>query len=168
MVATDVLLGAVAGIAAVSDWQSRTVPNWLTLAGFVSGCIANTWTGGLPGLGDALAGAGLALLVHVPLWLLRASGGGDVKLMAALGAIAGLRDWLMLFAISAVLGGVAAIAVVLWRGAARRTLRNIGNIAGRFIRLRPPALDVRDQTSLTIPRGVVVGIAVIVFLMVRR
>ena len=34
-------------------------------------------------------GAGLALLIYVPLFALRAMGGGDVKLMAAVGAIVG-------------------------------------------------------------------------------
>ena len=66
----------------------------LVVAGFVVGIALNTWLAGWPGTQQSLMGFGLAALVYVPLFILRAMGGGDVKLMAAAGAIIGPRDWL--------------------------------------------------------------------------
>jgi prepilin peptidase CpaA len=173
MLATDGLLAVIAGLAAISDWRARRIPNWLTVAGFVAGCALNAYTGGWPGLGHALAGAALAFLIHMPLFLLRASGGGDVKLMTALGAILGPHDWLVLFIVSAVLGGVMALVVILWRGALGRTLRNVWHIVREVIRFRAPyvsraELDIADESSLTIPRGVVAAGAVALFLIAWR
>jgi prepilin peptidase CpaA len=173
MLATDALLAVVAALAAITDWRTRRIPNWLTLAGFLAGCAANAYTGGATGLGHALAGAALAFAIHLPLFLMRASGGGDVKLMTALGAIVGPQDWLVLFVISALLGGVAALAVILWQRAFRRTLRNLLHIAREVMRFRAPhvsrtELDIADERSLTIPRGVLVGCAVAMFLFRQR
>jgi prepilin peptidase CpaA len=131
--------------------------------------VVNAYAGGLAGFLHALAGAGLALLIHTPLFLLRASGGGDVKLMTALGAVLGPHDWLVLFVISALLGGIAAVGVVLSRGAFGRTAANLGHILREIFQLRSPRrtrpeLDIRDARSLTLPRGVVVAAAAAVFL----
>jgi prepilin peptidase CpaA len=172
MLATDALLAIVAMLAAVTDWRARKIPNWLTVSGFAAGCAVNAYIGGWASLVHALAGAALALAVHLPLFLLRASGGGDVKLMTALGAVLGPRDWLVLFVISAVLGGVVATAVILWRGAFWRTMGNLRYLIGEITHLRSPhvsraELDITDQRSLTLRRGIVVGMAAALFLAAR-
>jgi prepilin peptidase CpaA len=172
MLATDALLAAVAVVAGITDWRARRIPNWLTLSGFIVGCAVNAYTGGWGGSVHALGGAALAFAIHLPLFLLRATGGGDVKLMTALGAILGPRDWLVLFVISAVLGGVAAVIVILSRGAFVRTLRNVGRIVREIVRLRHPhasrpELDLHEERSLTIPRGTVVACAALVLVAAR-
>ena len=52
------------------------------------------------------------LLVYVPLYLIRGMGAGDVKLMAAVGAIAGPGHWLGIFLATAVIGGVVSLLVM--------------------------------------------------------
>jgi prepilin peptidase CpaA len=133
----------VAAIAAATDLWHRRIPNWLTVGGIALGLALNvshgTWL-------DALQGLGLALAIHLPLFALRLTSGGDVKLMAALGAIAGPRHFLTIFVFSAVLGGLAALYIAWRNKRLAGTLANVGDmLKGR------QNLDQRG--ALTLPRG---------------
>lgn len=148
--------------AGIWDWRVRRIPNWLCLSGLVAGFVLNDWR-------FALGGLGLALVIHLPLFALRATGGGDVKLMAALGALLGLDVWLRVFLISAILGGVIALGLVLWRGALGVTLKRVWFVVtslGRGVApyREKPELDVTTGLGNTLPRGVVVALAVIAWL----
>jgi prepilin peptidase CpaA len=148
--------------AGLWDWQVRKIPNWLSLAGIVAGFLLNDWR-------FALGGLGLALAIHLPLFALRATGGGDVKLMAALGALLGFEQWLRVFLISAVLGGVVALALVLWRGVAGETMKRVWFVLRSLGRGVAPyrekaELDVSSGLGRSLPRGVVVAMAVVVWL----
>jgi len=139
------------------DWRERRIPNWLCFGGLLAGFAMNDW-------GFALKGLALALAIHLPLFALRATGGGDVKLMGAMGAMLGLDDWLRLFIISALLGGVVAIGFVLSRGVLRDTIHRIGFILSSLVHGRAPyqakpELDVGSGMGRTLPRGVIVGMA---------
>ena len=61
---------------------------------------------------------------YLLLYSLRAMGAGDVKLMAAVGAMVGPGHWLLIFMASAVAGGVLALLCVLWKGRLKTTLWN--------------------------------------------
>src|ERR1700722_9024389 len=87
------------GFAGWIDGRTRRIPNWLTVPGFVVGVAIHMWFGGWRGGLLALEGAGLGLLVLLPLVFLRALGAGDWKLMGALGAFLGpMMLWFVLFA----------------------------------------------------------------------
>lgn len=86
----------VALVAALYDWRSGRIPNWLTYSTLVSApplhaLLAWSVGGTLPQilttLGVSLLGAALCGLLPLILWLKGACGGGDVKLFAALGAL---------------------------------------------------------------------------------
>src|SRR5579863_1725487 len=68
-------------VAAWLDWRTRRIPNWLTVSGFLVGVGAHTAIGGWHGALASLGGAGLGLLILLPLVLLRGLGAGDWKLM---------------------------------------------------------------------------------------
>src|SRR3954466_2040420 len=87
--AAQILLGILVLVAAGYDIRYRRIPNWLVLAGIVTGFAWNVFSSGWSGLGHAAAGFGLGLALYFPLYLLRARGAGDVKLLAAVGAIVG-------------------------------------------------------------------------------
>src|SRR5581483_12325541 len=142
------VLLAVAITAGVYDIRSRRIPNWVALTGLLLGLIGNTAIFHLPGLRAAVLGMGLALLVYFPLYLVRGMGAGDVKLMGAIGAITGPGNWIVIFIITALLGGACALALVLWRGALPRTLGNLAFIVSELVHLRAPfrrrqEIDVR-------------------------
>ena len=96
-------------IAAVSDWRTRKLPNWLTVSAFVAALVFHVVTGGLAGLQLSLFGFAAGFGFLLVLWLVGGSGGGDVKLMGALGAWLGPMLTLQVFLVSAV--AIAALTV---------------------------------------------------------
>src|SRR4051812_28866469 len=92
----QILLGILVLVAAGYDIRYRRIPNWLVLAGIVTGFAWNV-SSGWSGLGHAAAGFGLGFALYFPLYLLRARGAGDVKLLAAVGAIVGPANCLWVF-----------------------------------------------------------------------
>src|SRR5690242_16485700 len=90
----QILLLILVLCAAFTDARTRRIPNWLTVSGVLAGVALNTFMyGGLPGLWFSLKGLAVGFGVYLLLHLVRAMGAGDVKLMAAVGSIAGAADW---------------------------------------------------------------------------
>jgi prepilin peptidase CpaA len=116
MAVSTVCALAVACAACVTDIRNRRIPNGLTFgaaaAALVFQTAAHGGTGFMSAVGGWLTGA---LIMFVP-FALRGLGGGDVKLLAALGAWLGPGKavWLALYAGAA--GFVMAIAVAAYAG----------------------------------------------------
>ena len=166
-------LVAMVTIAALWDLRFRRIPNWLTASGVVAGLAIQAGLGGWAGLRSAAFGLGLALLVYLPLFLLRAMGGGDVKLMAAVGAFLGPKNWIVAFLLISIAGGLIALLLALIKGRLSRTLHNVSIILSDLVRLRAPygrnpELDVTSGAGITLPRGVVIALGTFAFLALAR
>jgi prepilin peptidase CpaA len=120
----------VAGVVAatVIDVRTRRIPNLLTAAMAATG-IGMAATGAS---GVSLAAAALGIVVGFALMLpghaLGATGAGDVKLMAAVGAIVGPVIALKAFLFTGVAGGVIAILVAVRRRRLAATLAATGHM----------------------------------------
>ena len=112
-----------AGVAAtVVDVRHRRVPNLLTMGVASTGLVlAMAGLGGVT-VGGALGGLVLGLALLLPAHVFGATGAGDVKLLAAFGALLGPADVFDAFLRAAILGGVMALGVALWRGRLRETV----------------------------------------------
>lgn len=112
-----------AGVAAtVVDIRQRRVPNVLTMGlASVGLVLAMAGVSGVT-VGGALGGLALGLALLLPAHVFGATGAGDVKLLAAFGALLGPGGVFEAFLRAAILGGVMALAVALWRGRLRETL----------------------------------------------
>ena len=97
-------------VATVCDLRSRKVPNWLTVTGLVTGLAYQTIAG--EGFLFSLAGFGTGFGILLVLWLIGGGGGGDVKLMGALGAWLGAESTLYVFFLSTIFAIVATMAVM--------------------------------------------------------
>ncbi len=160
-------------LAALFDYRSRRIPNWLTLAGAVTGVILQSSLHRADGLITSLEGLGLALLIYLPLYLLRGVGGGDVKLMAAVGAMAGPRNWLAIMLVTALAGGISAIFLVAWKHRIGQTFRNIRAAIASLGRGRAPfknnpELDVRSEEALRMPHAIVIACGTVLYLIAVR
>jgi prepilin peptidase CpaA len=161
-----VLVAALVITAGIYDIRYRRIPNWLSLAGVLAGFAVNAFSGRAL---LAAEGFGLALLIYFPLWLLHAMGAGDVKLMAAVGALVGWQAWLIIFFITSILGGIAALLLMLGKKRFRKTLWNIAYIVSELAHFRAPhlkseELDVRSAMSLRLPHGAVIALGCLAFL----
>ena len=105
----------VGGLATVEDLRSRTISNWLCLFGLVAGLVAQTVLQGWSGLGSSLLGAVIGFAVFLIFFLLGGMGGGDIKLMAAFGAILGQRQIVTAAVMAALVGGVMALIYVVYK-----------------------------------------------------
>jgi prepilin peptidase CpaA len=153
---------AVVFAAAATDLRSRRIPNWLTLSGIAIGLLLNGTLGGASGIRSALGGMALGFGCYFFLYCLRAMGAGDVKLMAAVGAIVGPSGWIAVFLASAAAAGLLSLALVVWKRRARETFGNTLLIAKELVHLRPPwerhrHLDVKDPRALNMPHAVAIA-----------
>jgi prepilin peptidase CpaA len=174
--AEALLLALVLG-AAVYDVRFRRIPNWLTVSGIILGLVLNSFLKegasisvfGFAGLFFSLKGFGLAFAVYVFLYAMHAMGAGDVKLMAAVGAITGWENWFGIFIVTAIIGGIMSLALVIVRGRLSKTLFNVGFIlsemkSGRPAYLKNEELDVKSKKALGLPHGAVIAVGTIFFL----
>jgi prepilin peptidase CpaA len=151
------------------DLRTRKIPNWLTLSGLVLGLGLNTLVLHGHGVVIALLGLGLSLLIYVPLYIVRGMGAGDVKLMAAVGSIAGPHNWLIIFLVTALLGGLVAFALVFFKRRIHETLSNLSTILWELARgkapfHKDPSLDMRSPRSLGLPHGTIIALGCLAFL----
>jgi len=150
-----------AGVAAVHDLKDRRIPNLLTGPALALGLMLHLALGGWAQLGWSFAaaaiGGGVFLLFHVG----GGMGAGDVKLMAAVGAIAGISSIREVLLATVLIGGVFALALAVYRGRVRETLRNVVALLGHHQRngLRAhPELNLASGSGLKLPYAVPVAL----------
>jgi prepilin peptidase CpaA len=107
-----VLVGTFTAIAAVLDYRTKKIPNWLTVSAAVLGLAYNTFAPGGMGPLAAIVGFAIGFVLLLLPWLLGGGGMGDVKLLAALGAWMGPVLILVSFGLAAMLAAVGAIAFI--------------------------------------------------------
>lgn len=170
----EVILLTLVVAAAIYDVRYRRIPNWLTVSGVLAGIAMNTflawpspqrWSGCF----FALKGLGLGFGLYLLLYTIRAMGAGDVKLMAAVGAMTGWENWFGIFLVTAVLGGLMALVLSIARRRLGKTFWNIGFILSEMKQGRPAyvqreELDVRSPKSVGLPHGAVIAISTLFFL----
>lgn len=109
----DYILILLLLVAFYWDARFKKIPNWMTAGGAAAGLIYHVIDGGMPGLMESLIGmvaaGGICLFLH----LFRAIGAGDVKLFAAIGALAGIPFTLYAMMYSIIYAGLIGIVILL-------------------------------------------------------
>jgi prepilin peptidase CpaA len=149
-----------AAIGAVYDVRSRRVPNLLTLPAILFGLLLHFTLGGWQELGSSLAGGLVCGFIFAMLYVTGGMGAGDVKLMTAVGCIAGLPRTGYLLILTALAGGAMALGLVLYRGRFKATISNIGALVvhHRYQGLVPhPELNVGNAQTLRLPYALAIA-----------
>ncbi len=136
-----VILIAFCLAAGCVDVRRGRIPNLLNATGFMAGVLLACLTSGWEGLAGSLSGSLLGLSILLLPFLLHMVGGGDVKFLAAAGAIVGWHVLWVSFLAGATLGGLTGIVLLVARD------RSIERILGRFVLLK--AGLQRKQSSVS-------------------
>jgi prepilin peptidase CpaA len=94
----------------------------------------------------------------LPGHLLGSTGGGDVKLLAAMGTLLGPGGAFTAFIFSAIAGGVTALVVALHRGRLRQTLGSTARLAAGT----RPAAESDAQNTFAYAPAIAIGAALAV------
>lgn len=169
--ATGVLLVLLLA-AAVIDWRSRRIPNWLTGSGIAYALLVNLWLAPsvLTGLQSSLLGCAVGLLIPMPLYLLRATGAGDVKLMAMIGAFVGPEAAWQAVLASFIVGGLSAVVMAVANRAFSRLMVNTRELI--YVNMLPgagPWIPSNDTPSIgSLPYAVSIGTGTTALLVLRQ
>ena len=146
---------------AVSDIRSARIPNRLTYSALLAALSLRFALLGLSGLKSAAVGMLVAGGLFCVLFVLGAMGGGDMKLMAAVGAWVGSTQVMTLILAAALAGGVLAIGRIIFTKMVGQTLRNIMRLICYRLTsgLQPhPELNVQSLGSQRVPFGVAIAV----------
>ncbi|RUL49578.1 A24 family peptidase [Lysinibacillus antri] len=111
----EIVLLSVLLICLITDIYSRRILNVVTIPAILFGLIYFTAQSGLEGLWFSFSGFILGLILLLIPFMLGGMGAGDVKLMAAIGALMGSTFVLYAFFFTAVIGGCISGIILLRR-----------------------------------------------------
>jgi len=163
-------------VAALIDIRSRRIPNWLTLtvsaAGIIGGflfyAIHGDWSGGWQWLQFSGTGWLVGIGVFFIPFMLGGMGGGDVKLLGAIGALKGASFVIETALLGALWGGLLAIVAIIYRkkpeilkrfGFGVKLFAITGGKAGKEFML--PDDNVSEKEKVYVPYGVAIFLGVI-------
>ena len=150
-------LGLLAVLLALAVWRDVAglrIPNAVVFPGTAAALLLSLLPGGI-GITDALAGLGVGLAAMLPLYMLRAAGAGDAKLMAMAGAFVGWKAAIGVVLASWMAGLLLSLLVI--------TQRRIGFVVARnFESMALGTFDPR-QTAAKLPYSCAIAIGTAVF-----
>lgn len=144
----DYMLIALIALAVFFDLTQNKIPNFLTVPVIGWGLISYTFSSGLDGFLFSLYGLLLGLGVFLIPFALGWLGGGDIKLLGAVGALQGAAFVFHAALFTAVFGGALAVIYLL---AAGRLLPVLKKIVGALARLLLFTLAVKFRSHLFTP-----------------
>jgi prepilin peptidase CpaA len=151
---------ACALVGSVYDVKSRRVPNFVTFPAFLLGAGMHLVLGGWKQMLLALAAGTICGLVFVVFYVAGGMGAGDVKLIMAVGCIAGLTHIATILILTAIAGGVMALGLALMRGRLQETFLNVGELIThhRHKGLQPhPDLNLSNVRTLRLPYALAIA-----------
>jgi len=158
----DVVLVTMLLICMFTDFRTRRIPNKVVLPAMVFGLIWNTMWHESHGFLFSLAGLAMGAALFLIPFVLGGLGAGDVKLLAAVGALKGAAFVFAAFLGTGVVGGLITVIILLKEKKTLATLKRIGLClyilaATRF---RINGLDTleRKEFATAFPYGLAIGI----------
>jgi prepilin peptidase CpaA len=151
---------AVALLGAGFDIKSRRIPNLITGPALLAGLLLHLSLDGWRGLLTSLSAGLICGLIFLIFYMAGGMGAGDVKLITAVGCLAGLSNAAYLLILTSLAGGVMGVAFALMRGRLKQTLLNVGALADHHKQhgLTPhPEHNVLNQSTLRLPYGVAIA-----------
>ena len=110
------ILILVVTFASVSDYLTHRIPNWLCALALSVGLALQLAAAGAPGVPAMLASVAVPFLLFIPFYIGGGMAAGDVKLMAACGALLGWPNALLATGCALLAGTLMGTCVYGYRG----------------------------------------------------
>lgn len=171
-----ILILILTALAVTYDVKYRRIPNKLTVPFALAGITLNTIQHGFNGTKESALGFLLGFLVFLIPYAMKAMGAGDVKLMAAIGALSNWKFILYTTLLTAIAGGLLVLVVRLKQGGLGELFKNVGKLLiyaplallSKFI-MSPRLVEIQHRFKITlsheaenyIPYGLAIGLGVV-------
>ncbi|MDG2468830.1 MAG: A24 family peptidase [Pirellulaceae bacterium] len=161
-------------VAAIIDGIQLKVPNWLTFPFIMSGWAYSMFAfglagdGWLTGLGVSLLGTFVGLALLMPAYAIGGMGAGDVKLLAGVGAWVHVQSTFYGFCLSAIVGAILAVAMVLISRSWTKHKSQFFSILNEIMVIRNPETLAsiaakRKSRMMLLPYGIPIAIGCIMY-----
>ncbi|RMH09616.1 MAG: prepilin peptidase [Nitrospirae bacterium] len=164
--ALSVLVTSVVLCAAVTDWRWHKIPNILTFPAMLTGVIGHTLMHGASGFLFSAEGLFLGIGLLLGFYMLGGMAAGDVKLLGAVGAFLGPMDVFLVFLMTALLGGVYAIGMMIHHAGIKGTFCWIGLIGKTLLLTGKVRVAFADSSSSSQPKlryGLVIALGTLTY-----
>ncbi len=160
------LVSVILVVAAVIDGRELKVPNWITFPLIISGWLASGVIYGWAGVGASLWGTAVGLGLLLPAYAIGGMGAGDVKLLAGVGAWVGATQTFWAFIVSAILGAIIAVIMVVVSRKWRHHQKQFLSIITEIMVIRSPSklseiAAERKPSMMLLPYGIPIAIGTI-------
>lgn len=129
-------------LSSYEDARNKKIPNKYTIPALLAGFLLMTLDNGFEGLRNSFSGFALGFLIFFLPFIFGVMGAGDVKLMAAIGALKGFTFTAYSLLASSIAG---AIMVIIYATYKRQMLKTILNMFGLII--KPVARNIYLNTG---------------------
>ncbi|HIF31999.1 MAG TPA: prepilin peptidase [Planctomycetes bacterium] len=167
-------------VAAVIDGMKLKVPNWITFPMVLSGWFYSVFAFGFEGLWLSLLGTFVGLLLLMPAYAIGGMGAGDVKLLAGVGSWMYIMQeaavtithpviaMMYAYAVSAIIGAVLAVAMVVWNKSLAKHTNQFMLIVSEILTVKSPTqlsemAGERKSRMMLLPYGIPIAIGTIMY-----
>ncbi|SRR6266481_4800340 len=145
----------------VVDLRTRRIPNVISGSALLVGVALNALYYGSTGVLWSLGGVIVVVAVLLAPFALGGLGGGDVKMMAAIGAFLGPRLALEGLVVGMAIGGVIMVVHLARLGRLTEKLRSLGAMAASAFFTRsaaPLRVGANDPGAISLPYSIPLGL----------
>lgn len=167
----DMTLLAFVCACCAFDVRTRRIPNALSGTAALVGVALNAFYGGMPALLWSIGGIGLMIAILLAPFALGGIGGGDVKMMAAVGAFLGPRLAVLGLTAGMILGGIVMALHLARLGRLFEKLASLGGMV-RSVAITQSVAGLRvspqDRGAVSLPYSVPLGLGTLAAVLVSR
>lgn len=121
-------------VAVITDLSVIRIPNLLIVIGLIGGIFYRVLCLGERNYWLILAGVAIPVILFFPLFMIRAMGAGDIKLLAVTGTFFTIGENIKCIVLAILLGGVIAIFKILFKRNIRERIKYLFNYLGNVFR----------------------------------
>ncbi len=162
-VVTTSLTVLLVAAAVYTDVRWGKIFNHLTMPAIALGLVINSLAGGIDGFVHSIAGMGLGLgLFLISCLLGRILGGGDIKLLMAVGALQGptFLAWTICYA--AIIGGVLAVMIAVRHGILLDKIKALFTSCYMRVTFRVPMeIEQNDTVQPRLPYAIAISLGTV-------